>query len=72
MEIKDSGFYVDFISGYFLCLRISGLRHKDGTCTWVVHKPGEDKEISVHTNKRDAMDAAMARITTWKLQGKLE
>lgn len=71
MEIKDSGFYVDFCSGYFLFLRISGLRHKDGTCTWVVHKLGEDKEISVHTNKRDAMDCAMARIATWKLQGKI-
>ena len=72
MKIKNHGFYIDFCEGYCLVLRVCSIRNRDGTTRWVVLTPGEDKELSAHTKKRDAVDAAMAYLATEKLKGEIE
>ena len=72
MKIHDKGILVWFTDDRPFILLVVNCRVLGNETVWVVRKPGEDKEISVHTKKQDAMDSAMTRIATWKLQGKIE
>lgn len=74
MKIEDHGLYVEFCEGGRPQLRVSRV-HYEGSALWVVwERLGSRKyeSLSVHTAKRDAMDAAMAYLTVRKLKGDVD
>ena len=73
MKIVDYGFGVEFRTdkGDRVLLRVASYWSSfDGEEAWRVEKPS-GKNLWGFKDKQSAVDAAMARITTWKLQGKI-